>query len=256
MSLAIKKIITCFLLPPGLIILLLTGCALFNIRRRRPGIALWFIVPALLMWTLSSTYVSDALLVSLERDVSIPAHPAGDVILLLGGGIYDRVPDLSGSGAPGEQMLGRMVTAVRLQKKLGIPVVISGGAVFDNRSPEAPVVGRFMTDLGVPPDKILIEDKSRDTIENARFCKIILTQEGFKKPILVTSAYHMRRSIEAFRKAGLEVTPIPSSFRTSPDRTPNWTDWFPDAGALETTSIVLHEYLGLLYYALAGKRAM
>jgi uncharacterized SAM-binding protein YcdF (DUF218 family) len=148
-----------------------------------------------------------------------------------------------------------MVTAVRLQRRLGLPVLITGSAVFADRTPEAPVVKRFMVDMGVPPDKILVEVKSRDTIENARFSKKILEQKGFKKPILVTSAYHMRRSVEAFRKVGLEVTPVPSSFHTAPGRPTIWIDRLPNSGALEMTTIVLHEYLGLIYYTLVGKVA-
>ncbi|BCS52726.1 YdcF family protein [Geobacter sp. SVR] len=255
MILLIKKIFASFLLPPGCLILLLFGCALVHIRRRAIGTAWWFLLPALLLWILSTTYVSTALHASLERGFGIPAHPSGDVIVLLGGGVYDRVADLSGSGAPTEHMLARLVTAVRLQRRLGLPVLISGGAVFAGRTAEAPVARRFMIDMGVPPDRILIEDKSRDTIENALFSKKVLAREGLKKPILVTSAFHMRRSVEAFRRAGLEVTAVPSSLRTAPDRAMVWADWLPDSSNLEATSAALREYLGLIYYRLAGKRA-
>lgn len=255
MPLVIKKIIVSFLLPPGCLILLLAAFAVFNFKRSRKGIAISFLVAALLMWTLSVAFVSEPLLASLERGLSIPLHPQGDIIVLLGGGLYDRVPDLSGSGAPSEAMLARMVTAVRLQRRLEIPVLVSGGSVFGNRSAEAPVVKRFMIDLGVAPDKILIEDKSRDTIENARFSKIILVKSGYKKPILVTSAYHMRRSIEAFRKVGMEVTPVPSTFHSVSGRPHVWADWFPDSSAMDTTSTVLREYLGLIFYKLSGRGA-
>ncbi|HIJ80384.1 MAG TPA: YdcF family protein [Desulfuromonadales bacterium] len=255
MSLVVKKIIAAFLLPPGCIILMLSGCALFHFRRRRTAVALGFIVPALLLWALSSAYVADALLATLERNLIIPTHPAGDVIVMLGSGSYDRVPDLSGSGAPTEAALARMVTAVRLQRRLDIPILVSGGSVFDGHVAEAQLVRRFMIDLGVPSARILVEDKSRDTIENARFSRKILQQRGFTRPLLVTSAFHMRRAKEAFRKAGVAVTPVPSSFQTSRHRPPVWADWFPDAGALGTTSTVLREYLGLLYYTLAGKGA-
>ena len=253
MGFIIKKIITLFLLPPGCLILFLIASALFQLKRRRPATATAFLLPALLFWALSSSIVSNPLMASLERGLTIPAQPKGDVIVLLGGGLYDRVPDLSGSGAPTENMLGRMVTAVRLQRRLGLPVLISGGTVFSDRMPEAPVVKRFMVDMGVPPEKILVEGKSRDTIENARFSKKILEEEGFKKPILVTSAFHMRRSIEAFRKVGLEVTPVPSSFRTAQGRPAIWADWLPDSAALEMTATAIHEYLGLIFYTFVSK---
>lgn len=255
MALVLKKFITLWLLPPGCLILLMGGCAILQLRRRRIGAGLCLMIPALLLWVLSSSITAEALLASLERDQTIPGRPAGDVIVLLGGGLYDGVPDLSGSGAPSEHMLARTVTAVRLQRRLGVPILVSGGTVFANRAPEAPVVRRFLIDLGVPPDRILTEEKSRDTMENARFSRQILNANGFRKPLLVTSAFHMRRSVEAFRRAGLEVTPVASSFHTVAGRAPVWADWFPDAGALETSSTVLREYLGLLYYTLAGKGA-
>lgn len=97
-------------------------------------------------------------------------------------------------------------------------------------------------------DKVLIEDKSRDTVENAIFSKAVLVEKGFNKPILVTSAFHMRRSIMAFRKVGLEVIPVPSSFRTAPGAALVWADWLPSANSLDMTATVLHEYLGLIYY--------
>ena len=243
--------ITPLLLPPGCLILLLIACAVFQLRRRRRATAAAFLLPALLLWALSSSLVSDPLMASLERGLTIPAHPQGDVIVLLGGGVYGNVPDLSGRGAPSEYMMARMVTALRLQRRLGVPVLVTGGAVYANGTPEAPIVKRFLVDMGVPPDMVLLEDKSRDTIENARFSKKIVEEKGFKKLILVTSAFHMRRSIEAFRKAGLEVIPVPSSFRTATDRSLGWADYLPGADALDTTAIVLHEYLGMIYYFLA-----
>lgn len=255
MGFIIKKIIASFLLPPGCLILLLAALAVFQFKRRRPAMAAAFMLPALLLWALSNSLVSNPLMATLERGLSIPVHPKGDVIVLLGGGMHDRVPDLSGSGAPSDQMMGRMVTALRLQRRLGLPLLVTGGAVSAASSPEAPIVKRFLIDMGIPPNKILIEDKSRDTIENASFSKKILEREGLVKPILVTSAYHMRRSVEAFRKAGLEVTPVPSSFHTAPGCPTIWLDWFPDSGALQMTATVLHEYLGLIYYTLAGKGA-
>jgi uncharacterized SAM-binding protein YcdF (DUF218 family) len=253
MGFAVKKIIAAFLLPPGCIILLLIACAAFQLRRRRPAVAVALLFPALLLWVLSCSVVSGPLMASLERGLTIPAHPKGDVIVLLGGGLNDRVPDLSGSGSPSDNMQSRILTAARLQHRLGLPVLVTGGAVFAGRSPEAPVVKRFLVDLGVPPEKILIEEKSRDTAENARFSRKILEQEGFKKPILVTSAFHMRRSIVVFRKAGLVVIPVPSSFRTAPGLPTFWFDWLPSSGSLETAATAIHEYLGLIFYTLSGK---
>lgn len=196
--------------------------------------------------------MADKLLGRLEAEFRIPKNPDGDVIVLLGGGVYDKVPDLTGSGAPTESMLARMVTAVRLQRQLHLPILISGGAPYAGRSAEAPVVRRFLLDLGVPDRDILMEAKSRDTSENARFSKEILKQHDFRRPLLVTSAFHMRRSTAAFKRVGVAVTPVPSSFVSSPERSPVWADFLPEAGALHASSTALREYLGLLFYRLGG----
>ena len=70
------------------------------------------------LWMFSMAPIADALMRNLESGLHLAADPRGDVIILLGGGIYSDVTDFSGAGAPTEDMLGRIVTAVRLQRKL------------------------------------------------------------------------------------------------------------------------------------------
>jgi uncharacterized SAM-binding protein YcdF (DUF218 family) len=189
-------------------------------------------------------------MLGLERGYPLPAKPAGDVILLLGGGVYEGVDDLSGKGTPTDGMLGRIVTAARLQKELHCPVIVSGGAVFEFETPEAPIDKRFLVDLGVPADRVIVEEKSRDTVENAIYSAQICAARGFRHPLLVTSAYHMRRSVIACRKSGLDVVPVPSSFRANAAKKYGWIHYLPNASALEETSTALREYIGLLFYAL------
>jgi uncharacterized SAM-binding protein YcdF (DUF218 family) len=190
------------------------------------------------------------LLRSLEKEWHIPQTVKGDVIILLGGGIYPKAADLSGTGVPSEDMFGRIVTAARLQKKTGLPIIVSGGAVFEFSDPEAPVIKRILVDLGVEPQKIYTEEKSRDTLENARFSMAICKRDGFTSPVLVTSAYHLRRSVNLFRSQGAKVSPYPAFFRTSSDRRLSWIDFAPAAGALNLTSTAMREYLGLAFYRL------
>jgi len=251
----LKKCISAALLPPGMFVLILLVSAWRLRRLRRPFAACNCLLLALLIWALSTSLVSDALISRLEHGLAIPARPSGDVIVLLGGGIYDKVPDLTGSGAPSEEMMTRMVTALRLQRQLNVPILVSGGVVYAGRSAEAPVVRRFLLDLGVPEGLILVEDKSRDTAENARFSRMILQQHSFRQPLLVTSAFHMRRSAKAFRREGIPVTPVPANFMTSPERTIVWADLLPSSGAMHGSATALREFLGLLYYQLGGQGA-
>ncbi|MBI3592025.1 MAG: YdcF family protein [Nitrospirae bacterium] len=245
----LKKIVSPFLLPPGIFIVLLIASGVWFLYKKRWSAGIVNCVIGSLIWAVSIAPVSDTLLRGLEGDFKIPQNPKGDIIILLGGGVYDGVADMSGTGSPSEDMLGRIVTAVRLQKNLDIPVIISGGSVYKGKEAEAPIVKRFLTDLGVPENKVIMEDKSRDTIENARYTKEICFKAGFKRPILVTSAYHMKRSLASFEKAGMDVTAFPAQFKTRENKKYGWEDYLP--GGLGSTSVAMHEYLGLLFYKFA-----
>jgi uncharacterized SAM-binding protein YcdF (DUF218 family) len=249
----LKKCISAFLLPPGMFILLLLVSAWWLRSKRRYLAACNCFLLALIVWAMSTALVSDMFLGRLERNLSIPFRPKGDVIVLLGGGVRDKTQDLTGSGAPTEEMTARIVTAFRLQRQLDVPILVSGGVVYSGRSAEAPVVRRFLVDLGVPASKILIEDKSRDTAENARFSRVILQEHRFRQPLLVTSAFHMRRSVKAFDREGVLVTPVPANFMTSSEQTLVWADLLPSSGAMHGTATALREFLGLLYYRLGGQ---
>lgn len=244
-----KKIIASFLLPPGIFIVLFfwLGWRLYRKKRRGTALGLWSI--SLLIWALSIYPVSTRLLGPLEKGYAITQPLRGDVIILLGGGIYDNVRDLTGKGVPSNEMMSRIVTAVRVQRQLNLPLIVSGGAVYKGRSAEAPIAGRILTDLGVEPGMIILEEKSRDTDENARYCGDIVRQRGFTSPLLITSAYHMRRSVDAFRRAGIAVTPIPAHFSLGPAKL-ILSDLLPAANALAGTSRALHEYLGIYWYKL------
>lgn len=246
----LKKLITSLIVPPGSLVIILLLTALWLWRRKQRGFASINLALALLLWTLSISPISDALTSRLEAGLTIPSHANGDVIILLGGGIYEGVADLTGRGAPGDDMLARMVTAVRLQRQLKIPVIVSGGSGYAGRSPEAPVIRRFLLDLGVEEHQVLVEAQSRDTKENALYCREILRKCGFRHPLLVTSAYHMRRSIKMYQKVGVSVTAVPAQFVTNGDLPLIWADFLPNAHALLRTEKALKEYLGLLFYSL------
>ena len=245
----VKKLFTPFLLPPGIFIILimLSGVWLLLRKNRKAGIV--NITIAFLMWLLTISPVSNGMLWSLESKFSIPENPKGDVIILLGGGVYDKVPDLSGNGTPSETMLSRILTAVRLHNRMQIPIIVSTGKVYKHKAAEAPIVKRFLVDLGIPANEIIIEDKSRDTLENAKFTKDICLESGFSKPILVTSAYHMKRAFMLFERAGLGVLPFPAGFRSFDDRQYGWNDYLP--GGFGEASRAIKEYLGLLFYRFA-----
>lgn len=246
----LKYALVPFILLPGIFIVLLMISGLYFLFKKNLKAGMFNLFIGSLMWFLSTSPVSDTLLERLEYDFAVPKHPKGDVIILLGGGAYGGVPDLSGVGTPSEMTLYRVVTAVRLYKRLKIPIIVSGGTVFQHAKPEAPIVQRFLVDLGVPDNAIIMEDKSLNTSQNAKNTRKICLERGFRTPILVTSAFHMKRSVMLFKSVGIEVTPFPTGFQSWRNRQYGWIDFLP--GNFGGVSIAIKEYLALFYFQFAS----
>lgn len=246
--LLIKKIITAFLLPPGCFIVVCVIAGIWAVRRRNASCGFIFLMLAAVLWGGSLDPAANSLMKGVEQGVAIPPRIQGDVIILLGGGVRDRVPDLTGTGSPSGELMVRLATAVRAHRLTGAPVIVSGGALSKKDTPEAWIVQRFLKDFGIAPDRIFIEDKSRDTGENARFVAEICRRHHFRKPLLVTSAYHMKRAVLIFERNGLNVTPLPADFRYSPRITLTPYTFLPSPSALSLTAAALHERLGIMFY--------
>ena len=249
----LKKTITAFILPPGIFILAIVLVSLVMIYRKRWKLGLANLIMGLILWALSTVPVANFLIHGLESDHSIPANPSGDVIILLGGGLIEGVPDLTGTSAPSPSTMGRIVTTVRLYRRLGLPIIVTGGRGYDDAdSAVATIAKRFLMDLGVPDNLITVEDRARDTAQNARLTAAICRQQGFSKPILLTAAYHLKRARMAFDAAGMHVTLFPAYFLGSRNIPFTWRHLLPGAGALYTSTNALHEYIGILYYRMLG----
>jgi uncharacterized SAM-binding protein YcdF (DUF218 family) len=246
-----RKILTPFLLPPGLLVavLIVAGLYFAATGRRKTG---WFnVFLGALAWAAATTPVADRVHLRLEAGLSIPAPmPSADVIVLLGGSVYAGAPDITGLGTPSEEALVRIVTAARLQRQTRLPLIVSGGPVFPDSPPIAPVYRRFLMDLGVPAGSILLEERSRDTLENARFSRELCRRQGFRRALVVTSAAHMPRALWCFARAGLPATAVPCGFRTWPGMTYSWRDALPRS--YDRLAEALYEHMGLLFYRMSG----
>ncbi len=108
----------------------------------------------------------------------------------------------------------------------------------------------FYASLGLPPERLLVEDRSRTTHENAVLSARLAGVDPAKPWLLVTSAWHMRRALATFQKAGWNVTPYAVDFATG-SRTP-WTEYSLVRGSRKW-ALLLHELLGLLAYRLSGQ---
>lgn len=250
MSFILKKFLGAVLFPPGILSILFVLSGSWLCRKRAIAAGLVNIMLGCLLWAMSTPLVANRLVQPLERGVSIPQPLVGDVIILLCGGIYEKVPDLTGQGTPSGDALWRVVTAVRAFRKIHLPIIVSGGASVRGGTPESVITGRFLKDLGVPADMVIEERQSRDTTENARNCKDILELRGFRNPILVTSGYHMKRSVQAFERVGVRVLPLPARFMTVPENTYTWMHFLPSVSAFGISATAIKEHAGFLFYRL------
>jgi uncharacterized SAM-binding protein YcdF (DUF218 family) len=123
---------------------------------------------------------------------------------------------------------------------------------------EAHYSAEVLTAWGVPREKILIESGSRTTQQNAENIVPMLEALNVQKILLVTSAYHMRRSISTLRKQlsdEIEIIPASSDIfitHSLNGNAPSLFSYLPHPGAFGATQTAVHEYLGILYYWLNG----
>ncbi len=238
------KIITQILLPPGLIVLLLFASAYLFYKKGIKSAAYTNILLAILMYLLFIEPIQDFFIRELEEGLTLNARPEGDVIVVLGGGIYENSPDIDGNSVPSDEALARIVMTYRLYKRLNILIITTGGKLTDADVTEAEILKRFLLEFGVPPDMIITENYSRTTKENARYVTKILKEKGLKRPILVTSAYHMKRAINNFKIYGFNVTPAPCSFRAINKKEYKIHNYIPGPA---NPFPFLKELLGILY---------
>ncbi|BBB92342.1 MAG TPA: YdcF family protein [Methylomusa anaerophila] len=241
----IKFFYSTFLLPPGIFILifLLYFIYLFRLDRRKATLGLLI---TFIFYLTATHLVGDYFIRSLEGRYSPSLAPNGDVIVMLGGGATMDTPNVNGTGNLSGSAANRLLTSAQLFHLLNVPIIVSGGKTFENTGTEAKIARHILLGLGVPEEKIIMEDQSRNTTENAMFTKTILNQYGFYRPILVTSAFHMERAVRQFAKFGVNVTPYPTDYQTNIRSNFEGYQLWPSCDAMLNFQLALKEYVGIL----------
>ncbi len=211
-----------------------------------------FLVIALSAWTSLGALMLHPLEDRFARPVPPPAAIAG--IVVLGGGFEGSVNlarggyDLNASG-------DRFVEAAVLARAYpGARVVITGGgnSLTLEGEADADTATRLLVALGVERARLVLEDQSRNTYENAQFTREMVKPQPGEVWLLVTSAFHMPRSMGLFRKAGFDVVAWPTDYRTSGREYPGLAqDNFSDS--LLNTTVAIREWIGLFAYRLTGR---
>lgn len=251
MFFALSKILNFLVFPLSLGLLLLLASALLRRRSRAAWALFWGGFGVLYLCSIQP--VANALLAPLEGPFRGQPEPrqAGAIVVL--GGLSELGSDAYGPLDFNENA-DRFFAALTLARRIpGSMLVFSGGsgALFDQVHSEAPSLARAAEALGFPPDRILTEPHSRNTHENAVFTARLLADGKLQPVVLVTSAFHMHRSLGCFRAAGLTVIPYAVDFR---GRSGLGGPLFfvPDYVHLVNSTMAIKEYIGLAIYRLRG----
>lgn len=254
----LKPLLTTLVLPPaGPLLLILLGLLKAWPRKKlrtghRVGAAV-ALLGVLLLWLLSCNAV--ALWLSrhaLPQVAPLPAEPAlalrearVQAIVVLGGGVRPE-PREYGQAQPSAATEARLRYGLHLGRSASLPLAFAGGvgwaaAGSPGHPSEAKAAALYAEQAGL---RIRwLDDRSRDTAENAQQLAQLLQPQGITRIALVTHAWHMPRSIAHFKRAGFEVLPAPMGFVERRERP--LLEWLPSSEGLNESRRVLREWLAL-----------
>jgi uncharacterized SAM-binding protein YcdF (DUF218 family) len=251
-----SKILGFFAIPSNLVMAFgLAGILLLPTRFVRAGRGL-IVASLVALAVLGYSPIGNLLIMPLEQrfppwDAS---RGAPDGIVVLGGAISPDVSTARSDVALNEAA-ERMTAMIELARRYpNARIVFSGGspALFFSEAPEAEFAVRLLQSLGIPRERILVEEQSRNTVENAVFSKRIAQPKAGERWLLVTSAYHMPRSMGVFRAADFAVEAYPVDWRTR-GTADAWRPFPTLAEGLRRTDTAVREWIGLLAYWLTGR---
>jgi len=241
-----------FVLPPGCFFVILVVA--FFCRRRLPrGSLLLAIMAVIGMYLMSTTWFEHRLvnLVAVDTPCDLAALQAkkSAMIVVLAASRYERGPEYEGQDRVGLNTLGRLRYGVYLHHKTGLPLLVSGGSVFGEREPLADLMKQSLVEFFcLDPTLIYVENKSRNTHENAIFTKRILDDLQVRTAVLVTGSLHMKRAWSAFERAGVDVIPAPTHFIRPGRQSRGLGAWLPRNRMVSYDAV--HELIGRLWYRL------
>ena len=214
----------------------------------------FFILSAIVFYLFSTQFIGNLLLLPLESKYNKPLKQQNvDAVVILSGGHVSSSANLPIQ----DSAFKRFVYGVMIAKKYNLPIVFTGAGVRDYCGVDAAKdtlkeLNNYLDlNLSIVHDinnsfSMLFEDASLNTYENALFSKKLFEKNGISKPkiYLVTSAFHMKRSVQLFKNQGFIVYPAATGFMISDEL--SQLAYFPSMGGLMMSYYALHEYIGIL----------
>jgi len=256
MFFTLSKIVWFFAEPLNFSILLI-GATFFALlfawrRLATVAVACAFLILGLGAWTSLGALMMHPLEDRFQRPASLPEKIDG--IVVLGGGLEGGVNLVRGGyemNSSGDRFVEAAVLAARHPEAKVVVTGGSGNLILEGEG-DGVTSPRLLTALGIAPDRLIMESQSRNTYENAVFTKRLVNPKPGESWVLITSAFHMPRSMGIFRKVGFNVVPWPSDYRTSGKEGIGLTHDNPQ-DSLQNVSIALREWVGLVAYRLTGR---
>ena len=236
-------------LSDPLVLLLLAGALalVVKLRSRRWGLFLLAAV-ALTLFVISTPLVSGGLLHALQARVHGPSEEqrkGAGAIVVLSAGLRFSAEEFGGDTV-GPLTLERIRYGARLHRQTGLPLLVTGAHSGGSRRPLALAMAEALeTDFQVPVR--WRETKARNTQENAFLSAKMLENESIESAYVVTHAWYMARTIEAFGRTGIEALPAPTA---GVSLAPGISifDFIPTSKGLRNSAYAVHEWLGLYWY--------
>lgn len=252
----LSKFLTLFLMPFfWLVLCLFISFIVKNAKKKQQ----FLFAAILILFGFGNTYLASKVMKWWEpTPIELKNMPQYDVAIVLGGGItnenkwpYDRVHF--------DPSADRLLQAIQLYKTKKIQkIMISAGSVSiingNNEKTEANASLLFLKQIGIPIEDIIIETKSKNTYENAKYSKEKLSVLKLKngKLLLITSAYHMNRSLACFKKEGIVVDSFPACYQQLNTNFWSFYTLIPDDTAFTMWFDLFHEWFGIFSYKIMG----
>jgi uncharacterized SAM-binding protein YcdF (DUF218 family) len=237
--------------------MLLAACWLW--LRPKSALARRFLLAVALVYGVGTIYGVDywigrALMIGFRPFVATDVAAGRIGVIVMGSGSFTtRDWDNNEYSTPDPDAASRVLEAVRVYHLVNPDVIISSGGKVHPDNPSiatAEAMRDALLQLGVPASRIVVQTKSRNTYEEAVDDTRLCASMNLDRVIVVTSDFHMRRTLGAFRAVGLNAVP---AIARDPFEARTWYDWFlpSDLGFVKASAIT-HELFGLAYYAAHG----
>jgi len=250
----VSKLVWFAVQPSSLIAILLIGGLALALWRRRWGLRL--VALGVLAYVIAGfSPLGHWLMMPLEDRFARPELNAPvDGIIVLGGAVDTLVSKGRGVTALNEAAERLTAGAALARRFPDARLLFSGGSgeIFFEGTTEAAGAKRLFARLGIAPERLVLEDRSRNTAENAAFTRDLVQPQPGERWLLVTSAFHMPRAVGCFRAVGFAVTPWPVDYRTSGGD--DFWRFFPRASeGLRRVDLAAKEWAGLFAYSITGR---